>query len=370
MPDLIRCRAHVQFLAFVALAPTLVPSSVKADVFDDFVLKGTFDLPSGADVFDVLTDGRIVVLAGADVYVETTAGSRDFALHGALPEPNLNPFAAFVRVSPDGTKMAVGDNLDRVGIFEITTLSGSWFTAFHFDAEWYDDTRLALSGADLDNVTLLDITSPDPLDPINPVIIENINGAPAGIAFDSNGNLYTGNGLASGDPEETGEVRVFDHAAWTAVLEGGTPLDFFTNGTLVVDILSAASLGFDVEGNLHVGGGDFIGGTDVDFAALVRASAVRDAIMGLGPADPNDPADVRQLDPDSDSTFNFYTVNYNSVTEELYLMDFGATRVYVYAAPSTDIPTVSEWGLVIMILSLLTVGTLTIRRRVARVFNP
>ncbi|MHC4696315.1 MAG: hypothetical protein ACYTFA_06205 [Planctomycetota bacterium] len=332
----------------------------RGDEFDQYALTGSFDLPGGADVFDVLTDGRIIVLVDADVYVEDDVGSRAFALRGTLPDAGDLPYPAFVRVSPDGASIAVGDNTlpGRVGVFDLGTLSGVWFAASHFDAEWYDDTHLAISGADANAITLLDTTSADPLNPTNPLIIDD-TGFSAGITFDAAGNLYTGNGYGDG-PVYTGEVRVFDNTSWTAVPDGGTPLDFLNDGTLVVDILSAASLGFDREGNLHVGGGDIIGGTDVDFAALVRASAVSDALIGLGAAVSDDPQEVRRDDPDDENDSNFYSITYDPVRAELYFLSYGETTVYTYAV-SPQVPAASEWGIVTAVLLLMTAGTIVIR---------
>ena len=80
-------------------------------------------------------------------------------------------------------------------------------------------------------------------------------------------------------------------------MSGGPALDFEAGGTLIVDILSASPLAFDREGNLLVGGGDFSSSTDLDFVAVVGASVVNGALLGMGPADPSDPTEVRRLDP-------------------------------------------------------------------------
>ncbi len=355
-----RFRLHSVLIIAVLSSVALRPPCAHGDAFDEYAPSGQFGLPLGTDVFDVLNDGRIIALVDANVFVETGVATRVFEQSGTLPDDPGITYPAFIAVSPDGTRIAVGDNglPGSIGVFEITTLTGSWFAASHFLAQWYDDTLLGVSGADGNSVTLLDTTSPNPLDPDNPVIVDN-TGIPAGIAFDLEGNLYTGNGFGDG-LIETGEIRAFDHASWTAVAGGADPLDFLADGTLVVDILSADSLGFDDEGNLHVGGGDFLGGTDLDFIALVHAPAISDALLGLGPADPEDPSDVRKLDPDTSADDNFYSINSNPVTGELYVRSYGATTVFIYAAPPA-IPAVSHWGALVMALLLLTTATILLR---------
>lgn len=329
-------------LAIVAGAP-LAPSPARGDAFEAYTLSESFTLPEGADVYDVLADGRLVTLSDDLVYTETAVGSRDFVLLGALPGADFpaGPYGgpAFVRVSPSGTLLAVGNNgssswIDyRVGIFDAASLAGQWFPADHWDAEWFDDTHLALAAGatDATRVTVLDSSS-SPQVPVNPVVIDNIGGASAGVTFDGAGNLYTGNGFQFTGPSDTGWVMAFSYQDWTEALSGGLPLDFEVQGTPVVDLLSAASLGFDARGNLHVGGGDFYGGTDNDYAGLVRNTAVADALAGGGTADPEDPEEVRQLDPDAAGASE-YDVNCNSVTGELYLRQ-GIT-VYVYVAPES-----------------------------------
>ncbi len=366
-------------VGFVVLA-TAITEEVRADAFDEYTLTPTdsFELPYADCVFDVLSDGRVIVLYLANVYVEDAVGTGAFTLRGTLSDADMPSSedgwgAAFIRVSPDGTKIAAGNNGGaypwhnfEVGVFDFPALSGGWFGINHYDAEWYDDTHLALTAGAFGSpsiVTVLDTTSSYTA-PENPTVIENIGGSSGGVTFDSVENLYTGNAYKVDGPSETGEIKVFDNGAWTPALSGEQALDFETAGALVIDILSAASLGFDAEGNLHVGGGDWYGGTgDINCAALVRASAVSDAVAGLGPADPDDSTEVRRFDPDESVDDSFYTVNYNPTTRQLYLTDsWTSNTVYVYTAPSEPIPTMSEWGVVVMALSLFTAGTLTIGR--------
>ena len=183
-----------------------VPAELRADAFDEYSLTGSFELPQQSCVFDVLSDGRVIVLYLADVYVEDAVGAGTFTMHGTLPDADMPSGwpAAFIRVSPDGIKLAVGNNGGaeppwenfQVGIFDFPALSGDWFEINHYDAEWFDDTHLAISAQGPGRtsiVTVLDTTS-TPAAPVNPTVIENIGGASGGVTFDSAGNLYTGPG--------------------------------------------------------------------------------------------------------------------------------------------------------------------------------
>lgn len=359
-------------LGLVAAAVhALSVGAARGDEFPGYQFSHTFTLPAGATVFDVLNDGRLIVLVGDDVYVESAAGSDTFSQTGTLPNADFPSYGpAFVRVSPDGSRIAVGNNGGasfssfKIGVFDIAALTGTWFSASHLDAEWIDNTQLAITAGDFLNpslVTVLDTASVDPQNPTNPVVVNGIGGASGGIAFDFAGKLYTGNGFQTSGPSGTGAVKAFAYAAWTAALSGGPPLNFETDGILVVDILSASPLGFDGRGNLFIGGGDFSSNADFDFVALVRASAVAEALSGMGAVDPDDPNAVRRLDPDKANGFNFFSANYNSTLHRLYMQDGGSTMVHVYADVST-IPTVSQWGLVTMTLLLMTAGTLILRR--------
>ncbi len=155
-----RYRYHLSGLMFViggVAAPSVFVPIVRADACDHYVLVESFTLPAGAGPFDTLGDGRVITVVADEVYVETAPGSRAFVLHGPLPGANLPSYgAAFLRVSPDGSRMAVGNNGGDenlpadflVGVFDLDTLTGSWFAADHFDAAWIDDTFLAITAGD------------------------------------------------------------------------------------------------------------------------------------------------------------------------------------------------------------------------------
>jgi len=323
--------------ALLLAAVLVLPADAPAELFVSYQYAGSFALPAGSGPLDVLANGRLVVTVGADVYVEDSAASATFSLLGPLPGADFPSFgAAFVRVSPDGTKIAVGNNGGssfsnyQVGVFSLPSLSGTWFTASHYDGEWVDNTHVALTAGDFGSpsvVTILDTTSPNPLLPLNPTVVDNIGGASGGVAFDAADNLYTGNGFQTSGPSGTGAIKAFSLAAWTAAWTSGPPIDFETGGVLVVDVLSASPMGFDSEGHLFVGGGEFSGG-DVDFAALVSNQAVANALAGMGAADPNDPAEVRKLDPDVANDFNFYSANSNDLLRRLYVREGDAVHFY------------------------------------------
>ncbi|MFQ5494850.1 MAG: hypothetical protein ACE5EX_05675, partial [Phycisphaerae bacterium] len=335
------------FLTAVTIGPAFAPAQPSA--FDAYGLIRSVELPPGAGPFDVLADGRLITLVGDAVWLETSAGSAVLSETGTLPSADIGSSgAAFVRVSPDGLRFAAGNNggvlfnNPQVGVFTLDSLAGTWFSLNHFDAAWMDDTRLAVTAGAFGSpgvVTVLDTTSPDPAQPLSTTVIGNIGGASGGVALDTSGFLYTGNGFSTLGPSGTGTVKAFPRASWEAALAGGPPLDFESTGTLIVDILSASPLGFDAEGNLFVGGGDVP--PDADFVALVRGSAVAAALTGAGPVDPADPLLVRRLDPDPAGAAAFYSALFNAATGELYVRDFADTTVYVYDT-ELDVPTLSQ----------------------------
>ncbi|MCH7925041.1 MAG: hypothetical protein IIC51_05865 [Planctomycetes bacterium] len=338
-----------------ALLSLLIAPAVWADAFHQYSLAGSFELPAGTDRFDALPDGRLLIIVGDVLHIETSVGTRQFEEFGTLPNADIPSFGvAFFEISPDGTKVAVGNNGGvvfpnyEVGVFDLSdppNLSGTWLAANHFLAGWIDNRHLALTAGDFGSpafVSFLDTLSANRGSPVNPVVIDGIGGASSGIAFDQAGNLFTGNGFEGAGPSGTGAIKAFDKAAWMAAWTGGTPLDFENEGTLVIDILSADTLGFDADGNLHVGGGD--GDMHSDFAALVAGSAIAAALGGQGPVDAEDSSVVRRFDPDTDNDFNFYAVGRNAVADEMYIRNFAGSTVYVYRAACVPLPAASPFA--------------------------
>ncbi len=90
-----------------SLAVLVGTAGAWADAFSSYQLTGSFSLPAAAP-FDMLADGRLVTVAGADVYAESALGARSFTMLGELSDMDVSAYgAAFVRVSPDGTKLVI-----------------------------------------------------------------------------------------------------------------------------------------------------------------------------------------------------------------------------------------------------------------------
>jgi hypothetical protein len=362
-----------RFSRFAGLAVaawfTLCGATARADAFSTYAVSSTFSLPSGSSTFDALPDGRIVAVSEtATVYLETSAGSHTLVPAGpplsGASIPSFGP--AFVRASPDGSKIAVGNNggpsFDnfQVGVFTIATLAGTWFAANHFDGRWIDNRYVALTAGSFSgpaSVTALDTTSANPASPVNITIVSDIGGASGGIAFDAAGNLYTANGFQTSGPSGTGAVYAIRSAAWHAALAGGSPVDFETQGTPIVDLLSGSPLAFAPSGDLFVGGGNSFGSPpDDNYFAIVRASAVAAALAGGGMINGNNTSSVRKLDPDPASGSE-YTVIANVARGEVYAVPFGSATVSDVRPALASTPALPSWAVAVLAIALGAMGT-------------
>lgn len=299
---------------------------------------------------DALADGRLIAMTGFSVYVETGVGAGQFALAATLDSSLFAsaPDPAFIKVSPDGSRIAIGGGQDfssgstrPIVVFDSTVLNGggvatlnasnaSAFSVEHSEAAWADNTRLAVTAGAFGSparVDLLDVTSSVSAPAIT-TAVSNIQGASGGIAFDALGRMYTGNGFALGTPgaSDTGWVKVFEQSLW----DGGGA-DFEADGTFLVDALSASGLSLDGEGNLFIGGGDFFGSGDGGYMGIASADAISEALLGLGGIDSDAIAEFRRLDPAGLSS-SFYGTFVNAVTGELVVTD-GATWYVTVPSP-------------------------------------
>ncbi len=330
-----------RFLSHHALVILLSQQALAVGIHD-YRLQRTFLLPaagpgSGGNVqMDSLPDGRVIALNGPAVFVETAPQSGVFNNLGNVAgfAPGFGP--SFIAVSPDGTRAAAGTNGEgSVVVFDVANpASAESFPIFDNSGEWLDDNRLAI--ANFGSVQVINTAT----DIVSTII--TIGGASGGVAVDTAGNLYTGNGfdIAAGGTD-TGWIKAFAQADWETALATNTPIDFETAGIAVADLLTATSIGFDASGNMHVGGGDFYGTSgDLGYAALVSASALADALsnpQATPPISAASPVDVLRKfisPPDTvDSDLPPFW-NFNAATDELLLgYVFGDGTMYVYAIP-------------------------------------
>lgn len=348
------------WLGAAALAGALASPAAALSVHS-YGPQGSFLIPG--NTFDALPDGRLIVSSGNSVFLESAARSRSFSLLGTLNTAggSVSGFgASFISVSPDGSKVAVGDNnfgaAAKVAVFDVANPGATqWFSVPNFSAAWRNSSELFVSGG-ADSIYRLDLGSSS-----IQTVLGNIGGASGGIAFDAQGNLYTANGFdfdATPGTPETGWIKAYSAAQVDAALTTLTPLDFTSQGILVADLLSGSPLEFDNAGNLLVGGGDFFGGVnDQDFVALVQASLVQQTLLGGPIITSADLVHVHRLDPDTTSSFNFYSVVYNAATNEVLVKDFvGPVHSF---APVPEPLAASLAGMGLLGLSM----TLTSRRR-------
>lgn len=338
------CGAILAGVGSSASASTFGLYEVRPDLAFNFPTTPSLD-NRGPTVFDTLPDGRLLILSTLvpdpfgftgvpELYVETAVGSRTWQSLGALPLASGAGWSAFggsfLKVSPDGSRVAVGDNdfvSPRVGVLSTSDLltggaastTVNWYNAPHFEAAWFDNRQLAITYAPAANalVSVLDTDSPTAA-PVNPDIITGIGGSASGIAFDAAGNLLTGNGFQTTGPSTTGTIKSFSLADWQDALATAMPINFETAGQFFGSALSAGSLVFDNDGNLFVGGGDFFGGGDIDFLAQFQNPADGDGFLTFNP---------NTSEPNSS-----YVLGYNQVTGEVYAYEPFAldnTAVYV-----------------------------------------
>lgn len=315
--------------------PVIVLSSAasSAGAAPPFEYRGEQRGPGGA--FDVLADGRVIGMSGDDVLVETALGSGTFEIAGFFDRGLISEFgASFLSLSPEGTRVLVGDgNFGGARVYEValSDLNGGRilhrpFEHENYAAAWYDTDRVAISAADpgtfLGEVRLLDLSTG-----VSTRLV-SLDGASAGVGFDRQGNLFTGNGydlLPGGS--QTGDVRAFLAAELAEVLSGQRgAFNFAEEGRAIGRVLSAGTLDFDARGHLFIGGGDFNSG-EFDYFAVADASAVSRA---LGGGDPLHLLDLYRDDPDSEP-FSFYSARFNAITAEWLVFSGSSLTLFRYA---------------------------------------
>jgi len=322
-PRSVRSAIAALTLSFCTAIPAIAAPS--------YSLVSTFDLPSGVDTFSIGPDGHILALSGNSILRQSSIGSGSFAAIGSIAPGLLNSFgASFISASPDGQTIAIGDNnlgsAASVYLIQASALDPGSASATtqvlsqNFSAAWSGNSTLFVTGGEFGSPSV--VTAIDATTGTASTAISNIDGASSGIAI-SNGRLFTGNGFEYGGSSSTGDIFAFDLNDL-----GGAPVDFLSGGTPIANSLSAGTLGFDGFGNLLVGGGNF--GGEIGFAAVIDSDAIASALTG-GPLAAS--TDGQQLSPTGDPSA-FHSIQYNPITEELYVTVFGSSKVFVYAIPT------------------------------------
>lgn len=297
---------------------------------------GSFQLPTGAATFDVLADGRVVAMLGGEIHFQSSVNSGVFSKGGSVASSLVNPFgASFVKVSPGGTRLAIGDGnfgpsasvlfVDIAGLNPGADSAAAGVMVPNYDAAWGDDSTLLVSGAvfgsgsyvnRVDGVTLTSAT-----------VLTGVGDGSGGVGV-RGGRVFVGAGfdLDPGIGTETGDIRAFDLGE---LLGAGSALDFSSSGVRAARALSGAFLSFDGAGTLFVGGGDFAG--ESGFAAALDPDAVAAALAG-GPAATS--ATGLMIAP---AGKQFYSTVFNGATGEVLVRAFGDDTVYRYAVPAPSV---------------------------------
>lgn len=268
--------------------------------------------------------GRMVAATGQKVFLQDAVDSKFWTQVATV---NASMDASFIKVSPDGTTVALGQGWNKdLLVFPLSLLTSGGFpnltthpntTTFsssvvqYYDAAWADDsTHLIINGGTWDPVTQtasnVGISSLDTTNSANtPVdIISNTSypGASSGVTVDASKNLIFGNGFSYGGGSLTGELVMLPAADWwdnstQAPKTSGLPVAYSTADKFADSVLSAAHLGFDKEGNLHVGGGQFVSGgpnTENGYAVLISEQVISDTADSSVPLYQIDESDATQ----------------------------------------------------------------------------
>lgn len=306
-------------------------------------LVGSFELPAGAGVFDVGPDGRVVALRGGEILRQDSTNVSAFSRAGSVPSSLINGFgASFVRLSPSGARLAIGDGnsgggasvllVDTAALDPFADSPASSIATPNYDGAWADEGTLLVTGAEFGVGSFVSRVSADTLS--SATVLTGVGDGSGGVALHA-GRAFVGVGfdLAPGAGLETGDIRAFDLGA---LLSAPAPLDFAAAGTPAARVLSGAFLDFDAVGSLLVGGGDFFG--ENGFASVIDGVKVNAALAG-GPVATS--ADGLSLAP---AGSQFYSTLFNPVTGEVLVRAFGDDTVFRYAVPAPSVTMIALFG--------------------------
>lgn len=334
---LARCLGAAPAVATVVVSALLCPTDTRAAI-PAYTLAGQYALPGAGGnagvAWDVGPDGRVWGIVGNTIVRQSAPNASTYDTLGSVAPGTVASFGAiFLRLSPDGSTIALGDNNFGAGatVHFLNTASlstgGSTPTSSihcdNFHAAW-SGNQLYVSGAGSDFVPIVSRIDASNLGSLSRQTVITGAGLGSGGVAIRGSTLFTAVGFGFA-PQPTGQIRSFDLAALS-----GAPPAAFSSGTFVATILSASPLAFDGWGNLLAGGGDAFSGTsETGYAAVVDLS---------------DPLNMLRLSPAG--TNELYGVAFNAVTNELLVTTGGVA--YRYAVPSPASAMVCTVGLLLL----------------------
>ncbi len=315
-----------------SFAGVLTCSTLASPFFEN---TGSQTMPG--DTFAVQHDGRLLAIDGSAILRETAVHSQAFDIVGIIPDGLIAPWgASFLEISPDGEHILIGDNnFNGANVLLINTvdliggeLSPIVMLHENFNADWVTTNQIAISYGNpttfMGEVAILDITTG-----VSTVVI-HIDGAAGGVVVDGNLNVLAGNGwdFDPNNGSDVGDVKVFDGARIQDIISNaGAPFEFASEGTLVLNRLSAAGLHFDSTGNLFVGGSN---PNEGDFFAIADDNAVATAIAGGQPV----PTDSFFVDDPVGAPDTFYAAAEFNDTTGQWFVNGGDGTLYLYLESS------------------------------------
>lgn len=303
-----------------------VPEAGGDGYYSWFTTVEYFPQSTTAMIGNFAASGRLIAATGRSIYLQRNYGSSQWDVVATIARSNpsdqggMDP--SFIRISPDGDRIALGIGYGApLLVFPTTLLSASSPPVLltdstpaagvdshdvnYYDAAWADNRYLVINGGAWpgpDYASAVGVVDTNNSTDTGVALVYNIPGASASVTVDAAGNLYTGVGHQI-SPNRTGEIKVWTASEWSKT--PSAPLDYEANTRIVANnALSAAYLGTDSEGNLFVGGGDAfgVGGpSENGYAALISQAViarVTDASEPGSPVDENDSGEYREFAPD------------------------------------------------------------------------
>lgn len=328
-------RVSGQVRAALALTAVAVLAAPAAADLPEYHLVGSFAVPlqaSAGGAWDIMPDGRIAVMDGGQILVQDALNASTYSALGSVDAGVISSFgASFLRFSPDGSRLAIGDNnfgssasvliVDTAALSPAGPAPYTSVVAANLDAAWADNNTLFVNG--FGATSHLSRIDADALTAT--MVIDGIGQGSGGIVIDGT-HVYQAIGFdTSSGGEPTGQVRAF---ALADLLSTDIAVDY-ANGIAVADALSGSPLGLDAFGNLLIGGGDFFAGSnDFGYAAVVDGDAILLALAGAGMAP--DEAELRLSPAGANAA---YSIAYNRATDELLVIAEGTAYRYAVPAP-------------------------------------